>query len=80
MDPGPAAQGKGYATEAARAVLELALDQLDFYRVEARLDARNAGSAGICERLGMQREGVLRNNMYLTGEWTSEAVYAVVRS
>ena len=76
----PAAQGKGYATEAARAVLELALEQLDFYRVEARLDARNKASAGICERLGMQREGVLRNNMYLKGEWTSEAVYAVVRS
>lgn len=76
----PAARGKGYATEAAQAVLELALDRLDFYRVEARLDARNTASAAICERLGMQREGVLRNNMYLKGEWTSEAVYAVVRS
>ncbi len=75
----PAAQGFGYATEAAQAVLDLALEQLEFYRVEARLDARNHASAAICERLGMQREGVLRNNMYLKGEWTSEAVYATVR-
>lgn len=75
----PWAQGHGYATEAARAVLALAMDRLDFRRVEARLDARNAASAAICERLGMQREGVLRDNMYLKGEWTSEAVYAVVR-
>lgn len=75
----PAAQGKGYATEAAQAVLDLALKQLDFYRVEARLDARNHASAAICERLGMCSEGVLLNNMYLKGEWTSEAVYAVVR-
>lgn len=76
----PAAQGQGFATEAARAVLELALDRLSFHRMEARLDARNSASAAICERLGMQREGVLRDNMYLKGEWTSEAVYARVRS
>jgi len=75
----PGARGQGYATEAARAVLGLARDQLGFTRVEARLDARNQASAAICERLGMQFEGVLRNNMYLKGEWTSEAIYAVVR-
>lgn len=40
---------------------------------------RNRASAAVCERLGMEREGVLRNNMYLKGEWTSEAIYAVVR-
>ncbi len=76
----PEAQGHGYATESARAVLELALGPWGFHRVEARLDARNTASAALCERLGMQREGVLRDNMYLKGEWTSEAVYATVRN
>ncbi|RAN71859.1 GNAT family N-acetyltransferase [Bacillus sp. SRB_336] len=76
----PEAQGHGYATEAAQAVLDLAIDELGFHRVEARLDARNSASAAICERLGMRREGVLRDNMYLKGEWTSEAIYAVLRS
>ena len=75
----PEAQGYGYATESARAVLDLALGSWGFHRVEARLDARNTASAAICERLGMRREGVLRDNMYLKGEWTSEAVYATVR-
>ncbi|MGO4383146.1 GNAT family N-acetyltransferase [Specibacter sp. RAF43] len=75
----PQARGQGLATEAALAVLQLAMDGLGFHRVEARLDARNSASAAICERLGMQREGVLRDNMYLKGEWTSEAIYAVVR-
>jgi RimJ/RimL family protein N-acetyltransferase len=75
----PEAQGYGYATEAAQAVLDLAIDELGFHRVEARLDARNRASAAICERLGMRREGVLRDNMYLKGEWTSEAIYAVLR-
>ena len=76
----PEVRGRGYATEAARAVMELAFDQLGFIRVEARIDARNRASAAICERLGMQLEGVLRENMYLKGEWTSEAIYAVVRN
>ncbi len=75
----PWAQGNGYATEAAQALLSLALDQLGFHRMEARLDARNTASAAICERLGMQSEGVMRDNMYLKGEWTSEAVYALLR-
>lgn len=75
----PEVQGHGFATEAARAVMDLAFEQLDFIRVEARLDARNTASAAICQRLGMEFEGVLRDNMYLKGEWTSEAVYAVVR-
>ncbi len=75
----PEVQGKGFATEAAQAVLAVAMGVLGFHRVEARLDARNSASAAICERLGMQREGVLRDNMYLKGEWTSEAIYAVVR-
>lgn len=75
----PASRGKGYATEAATAVLELAFNTLGFVRLEARLDARNRASAAICQRLGMVHEATLRNNTFLKGEWTSEAVYAVLR-
>lgn len=75
----PAAQGKGFATEAARAVLNLAFGQLGFHRIQAILDAANDGSRKICERLGMRRDGVLRENWYLKGEWSSEAVYSLLR-
>ena len=60
-------------------MLELALGQLNFHQIKDRLDARNDASAAICERLGMRREAVMQDNMYLKGEWTSEAVYAIVR-
>lgn len=75
----PAAQGHGYATEAARAVMEFALNDLGFRRIEAHIDVRNDASAAVCERLGMTREAILVDNMYLKGEWTTEAIYAVVR-
>lgn len=75
----PEYQGFGYATEAARAVKELAFNQLGFRRLEAHIDIRNDASAAICKRLDMKLEAELADNMYLKGEWTSEAIYAVVR-
>lgn len=74
----PQAQGHGYATEAARAVLELAFRNLGFHRVQARIEPRNDRSRLICERLGMQLEGTMRDNYFLQGEWTSESIYAVL--
>ncbi|NYE95512.1 RimJ/RimL family protein N-acetyltransferase [Psychromicrobium silvestre] len=76
----PEGQGHGYATEAARAVLALAFNTLGFRRIQARLDAANDGSRKICERLGMSREATLRDNWYLKGEWSSEAVYSILLS
>jgi RimJ/RimL family protein N-acetyltransferase len=75
----PAARSRGYATEAAQAVLDLAFGRLGFRRLEARLDSRNTASAAICLRLGMVPEGVLRENAFIKGDWTSEAIFAVLR-
>jgi RimJ/RimL family protein N-acetyltransferase len=74
----PAAHGRGYATEAALAVLGLGFNQLKAHRISAQLDPRNEASARLCERLGMKPEGVLRQNEYLKGEWTDTAIYSVL--
>jgi [ribosomal protein S5]-alanine N-acetyltransferase len=49
----PAAWGRGYATEAARAVVEYALGPLGLPAVLAEVDAGNAASVAVVERLGM---------------------------
>ncbi|WP_244304256.1 GNAT family N-acetyltransferase [Streptomyces lydicus] len=74
----PAHTGRGYATEASRALLELAFEQLRLHRVQAELDGRNTASARLLERLGMRREGHLRENEFLDGEWSDEVVYAML--
>jgi RimJ/RimL family protein N-acetyltransferase len=74
----PAAHGRGYATEAAQAVLDLAFETIGAHRVYAELDARNEASARLCERLGMQREALFRKNELLKGEWIDTAVYGIV--
>ena len=49
----PGSWGKGYATEAARAVLEHALGPLGLPEVLAEVDEANTASIAVIERLGM---------------------------
>lgn len=50
------ATGKGYATEAARAMLDLSLKLPGVRRVEIHCDPRNAASAAVPQRLGFRLE------------------------
>lgn len=70
--------GKGYATEGAGAVLQLAFDELGMRRMIARIDARNEASARVLEKLGMRREAHLVQNELFKGEWTDEYDYALL--
>ncbi len=74
----PDHRGLGYATEAAGAMVELAFGSLGAHRVSGHLDQRNGASAAVLERLGMRREALLIENEWVKGEWTDEAVYAVL--
>ena len=74
----PAEQGKGYATEAARAFLRVAFEEFGFHRVIGRTEPRNTASARVLEKLGMRQEAHLVENEYVKGEWQSELVYAML--
>lgn len=76
----PAHGGRGFATEAVRAVLDLAFEHYRLHRVAAQMDARNAASAGLAERVGMVREAHLRQDWWCKGEWTDTLVYGALRS
>lgn len=54
------AWGQGFASEAARALVEWALTQPGLYRVWAVCDVDNRASARVLEKAGMVREGLLR--------------------
>jgi RimJ/RimL family protein N-acetyltransferase len=74
----PAFTGRGYATEAARALLRLGFEEFGLHRIIGRIDARNTASARVLERLGMRREAHLVENEWWKGEWTDEVVYAML--
>lgn len=74
----PAVSGRGYATEAAAALLDWAFGPVGLRRVVARLDERNTASARLCDRLGMRREARLVENELFKGELSTELDYAIL--
>lgn len=57
---GRAYWNKGYATEAAKVVIEYLFNTVGFHRIQAKCVVENIGSERVLQKLGMIREGVLR--------------------
>jgi RimJ/RimL family protein N-acetyltransferase len=74
----PAEQGKGYATEAVRALLGYAFESLRLHRVVAITDALNEPAARLLQRVGMRCEGHFEENIFFKGAWGSEFLFAVL--
>ena len=70
--------GQGYATEAARAMLELAFTRLNAHRVVAYTNFHNAPSVAVMRRLGMQQDALLRETRWWNGAWADEYVFAIL--
>lgn len=71
--------GNGYATEAIQAIIEFGFKSLNLHRIEAWCDIRNEGSIKVLEKVGMIREGCLREHMKLKGAWRSSYVYSCLK-
>ena len=76
----PAYQGRGYATEAVRGLLDQLFGERNLHRVSAECDARNTASARLLERVGFQREGLRRSNSWFKGEWTDDLLFGLLRT
>ena len=74
----PDLSGRGYATEAADALLRLGFDGLGLHRIIARIDERNEPSVRMVRRLGMRLEARLVENEWFKGEWTTELDFAML--
>ena len=73
------AQGQGYATEAAQALLTHAFETLGCHRVIATCQPENTPSWRVMEKIGMRREGLLRQCIYRgPGLWWDEYIYAIL--
>jgi RimJ/RimL family protein N-acetyltransferase len=73
-------QGRGYATEAVRRVLQYAFQRLAMHRVFSRTDLRNLRAQRLLERLGFRREGELRESTWFKGAWATDLLYAQLES
>jgi RimJ/RimL family protein N-acetyltransferase len=72
--------GQGLATEMGHAMLQFAFGTLGLHRVQAKCRAENRASRRIMAKLGMREEGVMRDSMFVRGEWWSIVEAAILSS
>ena len=65
----PDCWGRGYATEAARAMVSFGFDDLGLERLSSWCIADNVASARVLERLGFNREDLLTRTDHFKGRW-----------
>jgi len=75
----PDYQGEGYATAAARLVVDHGFAELRLHRVSATVVAGNEASRRVVEKLGFTHEGTKREDAFVGGEYVDRAVYGLLR-
>jgi RimJ/RimL family protein N-acetyltransferase len=72
--------GRGLMTEGAAAVVSLAFDEAGLHRIELHAGLKNLASNRIAEKLGFQREGILRDRGLGAGGYYDMYVYGLLES
>ena len=70
--------GNGYATEAAKAVINFGFEILKLHRIEAGVATENFHSIKVLEKAGMTREGIRRKILPIRGQWYDNYHYAIL--
>jgi [ribosomal protein S5]-alanine N-acetyltransferase len=70
--------GHGYMTEAVRALIPFAFDELKLHRLEAACLPHNHASIRVLERNGFRREGLARRYLKIDGRWQDHVLLALL--
>ena len=71
--------GKGYATEAAQAMLRYGFEDLALHRIFATHFKHNPASGAILKKLGMHYEGCQREHLLKWGRFVDSEMYGLLR-
>jgi [ribosomal protein S5]-alanine N-acetyltransferase len=73
-------QGNGYATEAGQAVAELGFCRFGLHKIKATCLVENPASFRVMEKLGMEREGRLRDQIFHRGRFADIYSYGLLKA
>jgi RimJ/RimL family protein N-acetyltransferase len=71
--------GRGFGTEALRMVTRFAFDDLNLNSLEAHVPEFNGRALHAFEKVGFQREGLLRQRLFLRGRYCDVVVVGALR-
>ncbi|MCW8925780.1 MAG: GNAT family N-acetyltransferase [Xanthomonadales bacterium] len=69
---------RGLMHQALEAVIHFAFNTLKLHRIEADVDPDNAGSLGILDKLGFEREGLFRDRWQLNDGWVDSVMLGLL--
>lgn len=70
--------GKNIATDTSKLLIEFGFKTLNLHRIYATCDPRNIASARVLEKVGMTKEGTLRENLKLMSGWRDSYLYSLL--
>lgn len=73
------ANGKGYATDAARLAMWFAFDHAGLHRLQAGVMPRNQRSIRVLEKAGFRHEGLSPRYLEINGVWEDHELFAITR-
>lgn len=76
----PDHQERGYATETLRVIADYAFDHLRLHKLIAEIFDFNEASANVFETVGFHKEGVLRDEDFVDGEYIDVNRYGLLES
>lgn len=71
--------GRGYATEIAKALIDVSFNRLGLHQIHATCNANNLNSEHIMIKAGMKKDGELRKVRYKNGSWDNEKYYSILK-
>lgn len=71
-------RGKGYATEALRAIIDYLFNTIKKRRIIASIDPSNSASIRLVERLGFRKEAHFVESLFFHGKWVDDLIYAIL--
>jgi len=72
-------QCRGFATEAAKAVIDFGFRKMNLHKVQICTKTINAPSKRVIEKCGLTYEGTLRDYFYMDGKYVGRLYFSILR-
>jgi ribosomal-protein-alanine N-acetyltransferase len=70
---------KGVGSEAYKLLIEYGFDTLNLNRISSGQTISNTGMIRVCKKLGMKKEGILREVLFKNGEYLDAVIYSILK-
>jgi len=75
----PCERNKGHCTEAVKILIDFLFLSKNTVRIQAKTNPKNIASQRVLEKAGFKREGLIRKDIFIRGQWQDGVLYSILR-